>query len=135
MVIATARGELIRSLSDALSGRLVRWPEPGEVVGDYEGRDRTLEVFNADAADQRSLLRKMRPLRPRLGAAAGGPEIVIFHTRGESARLYAEFIGRALQDDALVDTAVAIAPSLEIDALALDVEVAKGSNQLPRKAA
>ncbi len=96
--------ELIHRLSAAVESRPVRWSSPDEVVGDYDGRERTLEVFNADAGEQRLLLRKMRPLRAELEATAGGPVIVIFHTRGESARLYADFIKSASQADARADT-------------------------------
>jgi len=59
-------------------------------VGDYEGRGRTLEVFGADAREQRELLRVLRPSRAALEAAAGGPIIVLFHTRPETTRLYSE---------------------------------------------
>jgi len=51
-----------------------------------------LEVFNADAGEQRDLLRRLRPIRSELGLIVGGAVIVIFHTRSESARLYADFI-------------------------------------------
>jgi hypothetical protein len=57
-------------------------------MGDYEGRERTLEVFLAEPRAQRALIRSLRPLRPAIEAAAGGPVIVIFHTRAESERLY-----------------------------------------------
>jgi hypothetical protein len=84
-----ARHDLMRRLSDSLSGRPVRWAK--HVVGDYDGRDRTLEVFNADPAEQGDLYRRLRPLRKEMEALAGGPVIVIFHTRAESARLYSDF--------------------------------------------
>jgi hypothetical protein len=61
-------------------------------MGDYDGRDRTLEVFNADSGEQRDLLRRLRPIRSELEPIVGGSVIVIFHTRSESARLYGEFI-------------------------------------------
>ncbi len=103
----TSSKELTRQLSAALDSRPVRWSSPDDVVGDYDGRERTLEIFNTDAAEQRPLLRKIRPLRAELEAAAGGPVIVIFHTRGESARLYADFIKSTPQLDVPADTAAA----------------------------
>jgi hypothetical protein len=57
-------------------------------MGDYDGRDRTLDVFSVAACDQRPLLRKLRGERDRLERAVGGPLIVIFHTPEETARLY-----------------------------------------------
>jgi len=47
--VANARDDLMGRISDSLRGRPVRWAQ--DVVGDYEGRDRTLEVFNADPAE------------------------------------------------------------------------------------
>ncbi|HEX4419606.1 MAG TPA: hypothetical protein VH165_16950 [Kofleriaceae bacterium] len=73
-------------------GRPVRWAVPPQTVGDYDGRERTLEVFDADVHEQRDLLRRFRPVRSELEAVTGGPVIVIFHTRNESARLYHEFV-------------------------------------------
>jgi hypothetical protein len=61
-------------------------------MGDYDGRERTLEVFNADSGEQRDILRRLRPIRSEIEPIVGGAVIVIFHTRNESARLYADFI-------------------------------------------
>lgn len=76
-------------VSDLLDRRPVRW---GELVGDYDGRERTLEIFDADANEQRGLLRRLRPVREALDEAAGGPIVFVFHTRAESRRLYAEVV-------------------------------------------
>jgi hypothetical protein len=88
--MTNARDDLMRRIGDLLDGRPIRWAQ--DVVGDYDGRDRTLEVFNADPAEQDVLFRQLRPLRKEMEAFAGGPVIVIFHTRTESARLYSDFV-------------------------------------------
>jgi hypothetical protein len=72
-----------------LDRRPVRW---GKVAGDYDGRERTLEIFATDMSERRELLRKLRPVRAELDAAAGGPIVILFHTRAESRRLYADVI-------------------------------------------
>jgi len=60
--------------------RPVRWAT--NVVGDYDGCERTLEVFNAGGPkEQREMLRKIRPLRAELESVAGGSLIVIFRAR------------------------------------------------------
>ncbi|WP_266215141.1 hypothetical protein [Paraliomyxa miuraensis] len=59
---------------------------------DFDGRDRTLEVFDADAHEQRDLLRRLRPVRSQLDETAGGPLVIVFHTRAESRRLYADVV-------------------------------------------
>jgi hypothetical protein len=82
------RREEVPGRVSAALGRPARWATSEHLVGDYEGRERTLEVFLAEPHDQRGLVRSLRPLRPAIEAAAGGPVIVIFHTRAESERLY-----------------------------------------------
>jgi len=136
-----ARDDLIRRISDSLSGRPVRWAR--DVVGDYDGRDRTLEVFNADPAEQGDLFRRLRPVRKEMEAFAGGPVIVIFHTRAESARLYSGFVEQALLAEVAVDVDIAERElDVEVPALGTDVvlrprgrDPGTGSNALPRRAA
>jgi hypothetical protein len=79
-------------LRDLVDGRPGRWAETRNLLGDYDGRERTLEVFNADARYQRILLRKLRAVRDELERAAGGPVTIIFHTSAESTRLYGECV-------------------------------------------
>jgi hypothetical protein len=52
-----------KRLRDIMDGRPARWAEARNLIGDYDGRERTLEAFNADANDQRQLLRRLRPVR------------------------------------------------------------------------
>jgi hypothetical protein len=87
---ATSARERILPRVSRLLDRPARWASTA--VGDYEGRERTLEVFDADAPDQLALRRLLRPIRDELHAAAGGAVIVIFHTRAESERLYGELL-------------------------------------------
>ncbi|HWO18446.1 MAG TPA: hypothetical protein VNO30_06705 [Kofleriaceae bacterium] len=87
-----AREQILHRVAELLNDRPVRWADPHQFIGDFDGRERTLEVFNADALEQRELMRRMRPIREELETAAGGPVVVIFHTRAESARLHASFI-------------------------------------------
>jgi hypothetical protein len=132
-----------KRLRDIMDGRPVRWVGSSNLVGDYDGRERTLEVFNADAKDQRMLVRRLRPVRDDLELAAGGPVIVIFHTSAESARLYGDFVQSALFDEATDDTAVEYDLPDDVRPLALDVELKErdgaksgtGSTELPRVAA
>jgi len=138
--MTNARDEFMRRISDLLDGRPVRWA--GDVVGDYDGRDRTLEVFNADPAEQGELFRRLRPVREEMEALAGGPVIVIFHTRTESARLYSDFVEQFLRAGVAVDVNNAEhGPDVEAPALGSDValrtregEPGTGSTTLPRKA-
>ncbi len=72
----------------------MRWAPADRAVGDYDGRDRTLEVFNADVPEQRTLLRELRLARSEIERAIGGPLVVLFHTSSETERLYPEMSTR-----------------------------------------
>jgi len=73
-------------------GRRVCWAPPERAVGDYDGRERTLEIFMVDAREQRELMRSLRALRTEIETAAGGPIVVVFHTVAETTRLYPEML-------------------------------------------
>lgn len=87
--------EVPRYISDLLGGRAVRWVCADRLVGDYDGRQRSLEVFHASAGEQRKLLRIIRSVRAEIEGLIGGPLIVIFHTPDESERLYPDAGGAA----------------------------------------
>jgi len=75
-------------------------------------------------------------------AVAGGPVIIIFHTRAESARLYSDFVEQALRAEVTGDIDLAERElDVEVSTLGTDVVVrprgtdpATGSKALPRKA-
>ena len=79
-------------VSRLIGGRPVRWAPARRLVGDYDGRDRTLQVFNADPRDQRALLDVLDEKRDLLRAAAGGPLVIIFHSVRQSMERYGDFV-------------------------------------------
>jgi len=87
--------EIVRRISVLLGGKSVRWTPAAQAVGDYDGRDRTVEVFEVEAREQRPLLRRLRPERKRIEDVIGGPLIVLFHTPAETRRLFPEMSSRA----------------------------------------
>ena len=133
---------LMSRLVAAFDGRPVRWA--AAQLGDYDGRDRTLEVFNADPSEQRDLVRRLRPLRAALERDAGGPVVLVFHTRAQSAGHYAAFVEEALRSQVAADVSeVHLNPRDEFPRLATDIGLCPrqddrpgtGSTSLPRKAA
>jgi hypothetical protein len=88
------REDVPYAVSRLMGDRPARWAPTERLLGDYDGRERTLEVFNAAPKDQLGLLAALRSERAALREAAGGPIVFIFHTEGESKRLYAEFVMR-----------------------------------------
>lgn len=83
----TSREEVPARVAEIV-GRRARWAPPGRCVAGYDGCERTLEIFDADAGDQLALLRALRAERGELERAAGGPLVVLFHTSSETRRLY-----------------------------------------------
>ena len=61
------------------------------MVGNYDGHDRTLQVFNADASDELRLLEHLEPYLPLLEQAAGGPLVVILLSAKQSLR-HADYV-------------------------------------------
>lgn len=55
-----------------------------------------LDIFNTDAEEQLAALQTLRPHQERLTTLAGGHIVYIFHTKTESARLYADYINKHL---------------------------------------
>ena len=88
------RDQVPQRVSEMVGGRPVRWTPTDVAVGDYDGRDRTLEIFNADVREQLTLLRALRPARSVIERAIGGPLVVLFHTSSETQRLYPEMSTR-----------------------------------------
>jgi len=88
------RDEWLPRLRDVFGGRTVCWAAP---LFSYDGCERTLSVFNADAGDHRELLRQFRDVRSEVETTVGGPVIVLFHTTKETARLYSDIVARDLE--------------------------------------
>jgi hypothetical protein len=84
------REQILIEVRRLVDGRPVRW---GEVpFGDYDGHDRTLEIFNADGGEQRELVGRLFKIRRELAQAAGGAVVFLFHTRLHSAELHGDFV-------------------------------------------
>ena len=84
------REQIPERVSDLLEGRPTCWMPSSRAVGDYDGRERTLEVFEADPREQLDLLHRLREIRPDIEQAIGGSLVVLFHTSAETQRLYPE---------------------------------------------
>ncbi len=86
------RTEVPYVVSKLMGDRPARWAPAALRLGDYEGRERTLEVFNAEPKDHLALRKALRPVRSAIQEAAGGPVVFIFHTERESAKRYGQFV-------------------------------------------
>jgi len=91
-----SRDQVPEVVSRALGDKPVRWAPRGSSIGDYDGRDATLDIFDAPAGDQLMLLRRLREIRDDIDTAAGSAVVFVFHTPSETRRLYPELgAGRA----------------------------------------
>jgi hypothetical protein len=91
------RAFVLLTVSELVEGRPVRWLPEDRRVGDYDGCDRTLQVFCADPKDQRRLLDKIDEHRDVLEKAAGGPMVLVFHSVEQSTislAQSADWVGR-----------------------------------------
>lgn len=52
----------------------------------------TLEVFDTDAKEQLPIQKKLRDLLKEVWKISGSCVTIIFHTRGETRRLYSDFV-------------------------------------------
>ena len=57
------RAEVPYVVSSLMGCRPARWAPTARLLGDSDGRERTLEIFNAGPKDQLGLLATLRPLR------------------------------------------------------------------------
>jgi hypothetical protein len=118
-------------VSDLIGGRPVRWVPTNRLVGDYDGRERTLQIFNADPKDQRRLLDEIDKQRGSLDEAAGGPLVIIFHSVKQSTERYADFVRYFVRPRGIeMPRAVALSSETYVDA-----EDERGPHRRPRAVA
>lgn len=72
-------------------GRPTRWAPPGSMLGNYDGHERTLQVFNVESKDQLRCLELLESHLPSLEQASGGALVVIFFSAKQSTR-HSDFV-------------------------------------------
>ena len=84
-----ARQDAIARLARATGyGKPMRWADRQTTLGDYEGREYTIQVFNIPPESQRQFFRELRSLRDQLEAELGHPISFVFHTPEATAAHY-----------------------------------------------
>jgi len=64
------------------------WTDDRTTLGDYDGRDLTIEVFNIPSNRQRAFFGELSQRRRELADEFGRPVVFIFHTPKVTARYY-----------------------------------------------
>jgi hypothetical protein len=85
----THRAEILQRLAIAVGFRYpLRWADERTTLGDYEGRDLTIEVFNIPSARQRGFFHEIRQHRRELQEMLGRPVTFVFHTPEVTKQYY-----------------------------------------------
>lgn len=76
----TDREAILELFREALPKHPVVWTSSRTSLGDFEGRDFTLEVFDVPWTEKRALLGDLLPQRTRAENVFGRPVQLLFHT-------------------------------------------------------
>lgn len=98
----TNRDDLLRDLSVRTGLRYpLRWADNQTSLGDFDGRDLAIDVFNIPSQEQRAFFRHLRSSRKELHRQLGHTVTFVFHTpeaTGEYyAHLFSNITGAALE--------------------------------------
>lgn len=66
--------------------RPARWAPEQALLGDFDGRERTLQIFNTELLEQLPILEQLEQHRSWLERMAGGPIVVMFFSIRQSLR-------------------------------------------------
>jgi hypothetical protein len=81
--------ELIRSqVSRIAGGRPTRWTDERTSLGDFDGREWTLEIFDVPVSESRALHARLWGLKKRVWKHLGHAMTTIFHTPEDTERFY-----------------------------------------------
>ena len=80
-----------------LRTELIRWTDDRTSRGDFDGRERSIEIFDVPVSQQRALHRRLSDVRKKAAEILGGPVVVLFHSPAETRRHYRWILGPAAQ--------------------------------------
>lgn len=81
--------EAIRQrVAEIAGGRPVRWTDSRTTMGDFEGRDWALEIFDLSFEDYNALFPRFSELRREVRARLGEYLTILFHTPEDTQKFY-----------------------------------------------
>ena len=83
------REKVLKIIREALPGLTVHWASSETTLGDFEGRDVSIDVFDVPGWQQRPLLRTLRRQRDEARLLLGTSLGIVFHTPEATSRYYA----------------------------------------------
>jgi hypothetical protein len=84
----TEAREQVLEFFEKATERPARWASERTTLGDFDARERTLEIFDVLRPEELPLLRSLRPARDWAANLLGGTVVIVFHTPRETERLY-----------------------------------------------
>ena len=85
----SSRQEALQRLAEATGFRYpLAWTDNWTTLGDYDGRDLAIEVFNIPSNRQRAFFGVLSQGRRELADEFGRPVVFVFHTPEVTARYY-----------------------------------------------
>ena len=106
---------LRRKFQKIASGRPVRWTDQQTSVGDFDGRDWTVEIFDVPASERRDLRAKLWPAREHVRHTLGAHIRFVFHT-SEATDKYYRWV-RSTPTHRLVDSARTNVPRFSMEVI------------------
>lgn len=83
------RDDLLRNLSIRTRLRYpLRWADDQTSLGDFDGRDLAIDVFNIPPQEQRAFFSDLRSIRKELHQRLGHTVTFVFHTPEATAQYY-----------------------------------------------
>ncbi|MBI5886171.1 MAG: hypothetical protein HZB85_06275 [Deltaproteobacteria bacterium] len=92
---ADMRFGTIRLLEEAIGFTYpLRWVDEKTSIGEFDGRDFAIDVFNISLAEQLNFLARIRDLRDKIHEMIGSRCLFIFHSPEATKRHYAHIFPR-----------------------------------------
>ncbi|HEX8703926.1 MAG TPA: hypothetical protein VF815_34160 [Myxococcaceae bacterium] len=114
--MTSERDFILERVSAIAAGRPVRWSDERTSLGDFDGRDWAIDIFDVPSEEQREVHARLWRLNRLVWKQFHQSLIFIFHTPVETERLYAWV--RIAEPQRMVDSAHPARPRVEIEKLA-----------------
>lgn len=117
-----ARKEVLRLLEETIEFEYpMRWADEQTTMGDFDGREFTIDVFDIPLTEDLVFLAKIRDVRNRIYEMIGSRCLFIFHSPEATQKYYAHIFPRL--DGVCIETEAVCVPLYVADAVYSDIEI------------
>jgi len=114
--MTSERDFILERVSSIADGKPTRWCDERTSLGDFDGREWALELFDVPSEQQRELHARLWRLSRLVWQQFHKPLTFIFHTPAETDRLYSWV--RIAEPKRMLDSAHPARPRVEVEKLA-----------------